>query len=70
MELQRVFLEAAPSSLKDCASVGNLTSGVLVLLARNGAVAAKLNQMAPTLLTTYRDRGFEVTKVRVAVQVN
>jgi hypothetical protein len=68
MELQRVFLEAAPSPLSECASVGYLTRGVLVLLARDGAAAAKLTQMAPSLLAAYQKRGFEVTKVRVNVQ--
>jgi hypothetical protein len=69
MELQRVFLEAAPSSLKAHASVGYVKNGALVLLAHNGAVAAKLQQMTPTLLAAYHKRGLEVTKIRLAVQV-
>lgn len=69
MELQQVFLEAVPSSLKASARVGYLRHGALVLLAHNGAVAAKLNQLAPTLLIAYRERGFEVTKIHISVQV-
>ncbi|MGH8728175.1 MAG: DciA family protein [Burkholderiales bacterium] len=69
MELQRVFLEAAPSSLKTHASVGSCKNGTLVLLTHNGAVATKLQQTAPTLLTAYQKCGFEVTKIRFAVQV-
>jgi hypothetical protein len=70
MELQQVFLEAVPSSLKAGASVGYVRQGALVLLAHNGGVAAKLKQMAPSLLTAYRERGFEVTKIHITVQVD
>lgn len=69
MELQRVFLEVAPSSMKAHANVGHLSNSTLVLLAHNGAVAAKLQQMGPTLLNAYQKRGFEVTKIRFVVQV-
>lgn len=44
-------------------------AGTLVLLADNGAVAAKLRHMAPTLLSGLKKRGLEVTAIRVRAQV-
>ncbi|MGH8710041.1 MAG: hypothetical protein ACREVA_01790, partial [Burkholderiales bacterium] len=38
------------------------------LFADNGAVAAKLKQLTPSLLVKFQKRGYEVTAIRVEVQ--
>jgi hypothetical protein len=49
--------------------VANYKSAVLVIqAASNGAVAAKLRQMAPTLVSELLRRGLECTGVQVKVQ--
>ena len=45
--LQRAYLEAAPGEVTRCSRVGTETQGTLVLLADNGAVAARLRQSDP-----------------------
>ena len=47
-----------------------LRAGTLYLSADNGAVAAKLRQLAPRLLTAIRDRVPEVNGIRIEVQLS
>lgn len=68
-ELQQVFLNIAPPALTPACRVKLLRAGTLFLLAENAAVAAKLKQLAPRLLKAYRQQGFEVTSIRMEVQV-
>jgi len=68
--LQQFVLEAIPSALALASRVANLKAGTLVILADNSAIAAKLRQLAPRLLLHLSERGFEVTGIRVEVQVN
>ena len=68
-QLQQVFLKAAPQSLTQACCVKQLRAGTLFLLAENAAIAAKLKQLAPRLLTSYQKQGLEVTSIRVEVQV-
>lgn len=68
-QLQQVFLESAPGPLTQASCVKQLRAGTLFLLAENAAIAAKLRQLAPRLLTTYQKLGLEVTSIRVEVQV-
>jgi hypothetical protein len=68
-ELQRVFLKIAPQSLTQACCVRRLRAGTLSLLAENAAIAAKLKQLLPRLLTSYQKQGMEVTAIRVEVQV-
>ena len=56
-----------PSHLGQASSVANYKSRVVVIHASNGAVATKLRQMAPTLLATFTQRGFECSGVQVRV---
>ena len=69
-QLQQVFLKSAPQSLTQACCVKQLRAGTLFLLAENAAIAAKLKQLAPRLLTSYRKQGLEVTSIRVEVQVS
>jgi len=68
-QLQQVFLQHAPPALTQSSHVSQLRAGTLVLLAENAAIAAKLRQLAPRLLTAYQNQGDEVTSIRVEVQV-
>lgn len=68
-QLQQVFLKTAPQSLTQGCCVRQLRAGTLFLLAENAAIAAKLKQLAPRLLSSYRKLGEEITSIRVEVQV-
>ena len=68
-ELQQVFLKISPQPLNQACCVKQLRAGTLFLSAENAAIAAKLKQLAPRLLTAYEKQGFEITSIRVEVQV-
>jgi hypothetical protein len=68
IELQQVFTEIAPKPLAQSVRVGRFTHASLLLLADNGAVAAKVTQLTPSFLINFRKRGYEVTAIRVEVQ--
>jgi hypothetical protein len=46
-----------------------LNRQAVVIAATNGAVAAKLRQMAPELISLFQARGCEVTGIQIKVQV-
>ena len=69
-ELQQVFLNVAPQPLTLACSVRQLRAGTLVLLAENAAIAAKVKQLFPRLLTHYQKLGWQVTSIKVEVQVS
>lgn len=66
--LERTWKEIAPSPLASSATVGVLQQQTLVIFAANGAVAAKLRQLLPSLVGKFQKRGFEVTAIRIEVQ--
>ncbi len=68
-EVQQVLLEAVPFPLTRALRVKNLRAGTLFVIASNAAVAAKLRQLAPTLLCHVQKRLVEVTGIQVEVQV-
>jgi hypothetical protein len=68
-ELQQKLLKVIPQPLAQACSVKQLRAGTLILLAGNSAIAAKLRQLAPRLLTAYQKQGSEVTSIRIEVQV-
>ena len=68
-DLEQLLFESTPVALARASRVANLKAGTLVVLADNSAVAAKLRQLAPSLLLHLNKRGFEVTVLRVEVQV-
>ncbi len=69
-ELHQILLKIAPQPLAQACCVKQLRAGSLVLLAENAAIAAKLKQLAPRLLSAYQKQRSEVTSIRVEVQVN
>jgi hypothetical protein len=68
-ELQQVFLKTAPQTLTQACCVKQLRAGTLFLLAENAAIAAKVKQLLPRFLTVFQKLGWQVTSIRVEVQV-
>jgi hypothetical protein len=68
-ELQTLYLRSAPRELADSSRVKSYRTGTLCISADNGAVAAKLKQLAPTLLSSIRKNDAEITAIRIEVQV-
>lgn len=69
--MQQVFMDIAPPQLARYCALGELSRvGKLTIYAPNGAIAAKLRQTVPSLLSKFRAKGYEVTAIRVAVQAN
>jgi hypothetical protein len=68
-DLQQLLLEAAPPVLAAASRVVDLKAGILIVLADNPAVAAKLRQLAPRLLKHVQKQQPEITGIRVGVQV-
>ena len=68
-ELQRVLLHNAPPELTQRCRVKQCRDGTLTLLAENAAIAAKLKQLAARLLTSYQKQRWQITAIRIEVQV-
>lgn len=69
LALQSILTEVLPESLATSTTGAFSATNELVLFADNGAAAAKLKQLAPRILVFFRQRGHEVTGIRVQVQV-
>ncbi len=69
-ELQQVFLDSAPAELAHASRVKHSRAGTLFLWADNAAVATKLRQLAPRLLTAFQKQVAEIKAVQVEVQVS
>lgn len=68
--MQQIFLKIAPPQLAKFCALGQFSGGSLTIFAGNGAIAAKLKQSLPSLLSKFQQRGYEVTAIRIAVQAN
>lgn len=68
-ELEQVLRNTVPPPLTHACRVKQLRAGTLFVLAENAAVASKLKQLAPRLLTAYQKQRWQVTAIRVEVQV-
>ncbi|MFN3983842.1 MAG: DciA family protein [Rhodocyclaceae bacterium] len=69
IRLQSLFVRLVPPALAPYCSVGNLKGDTLVLLARNGAAAVKLKQLAPSLAARLAEQGEAVSQIQVKVQM-
>lgn len=67
--LQNALTELLPDNLAASSGVALAKADELILFADNGAVAAKLRHMAPRILLSLRQRGYEITGIHVQVQV-
>jgi len=70
IKLTRLYQEIAPAHLGQASSLANYKSGIIVIHAVSGAVAAKLRQLAPTLADGFSKRGIECNGVQVKVQAD
>jgi hypothetical protein len=68
IELREILAAVLPESLARCCSIANYKQGKVVIFAANGAIAAKLKLMLPTLSEQLSKRAFEVTGLEVCVQ--
>ena len=68
VRLQAVLVAHLPANLARGARVANLKAGKLVIHADNGAVAAKLRQIAPRLADLVRFEAPEITGIEIRVQ--
>ena len=57
-----------PASLRSAVRAGPIDGTAWCLLVDSSAAAAKLRQVIPALLNRLRDRGWEVTSIRLKVQ--
>lgn len=68
LALQRLYANCVPESLARLSEVANLKDGELLVRADNGAAAAKLKQLAPTILDKIKTNNQDVTKLTVTVR--
>ena len=68
LRLANLYQEIAPAHLRQASTIANYKSGIIVIHAANGAVAAKLRQLATTLADGFSKRGVECSGVQVKVQ--
>lgn len=65
--LDGIFRRVAPLHLVQASNVANFKSGILVIHAHTGAVAAKLRQLAPTLANEVTLRGIDCRDLQIRV---
>ena len=70
-QMQQAFMEIIPPQLAEPCSVGRFSDVKLTIIVGNGAVAAKLKQVLPSLLLKFQKRGYvEITAIQITVQAN
>jgi hypothetical protein len=67
--MQMAFERCLPPLLAASCRVGNLKDDVLVVFAQGNAVAVKLKQMAPSLVTNLNAQGHALREIQVRVAV-
>ena len=68
IKLTHLYQKIAPAHLGQASTLANYKSGIIVIHATSGAVAAKLRQLAPTLADGFSKKGVECNGVQVKVQ--
>jgi hypothetical protein len=68
LQFQRLLEAALPEALRPHARVANFRLGKLLIHAANGAVAAKVRQLGPSLASELSNKGAKVTQIEVRVQ--
>lgn len=67
--LQQLWSSVVPAELHGSSRAAGISHRRITVCADNGAVAARLRLLAPSLLKTMQNKGLEVTAIRVEVQV-
>ena len=68
IKLANLYQKIAPAHLSQASTLANYKSGIIVIHAASGAVAAKLRQLAPSLADGFSKKGIECNGVQVKVQ--
>ena len=68
LALQRIWETVVPASLAGVSHIGKNDTGEIVLYCDNGAVAAKLRQLLPTLAEALRGKGVATATLQVKVR--
>ncbi len=69
-ELQKCYADSVPSELAKASRVGDLEGNILIVMAFNGPVAAKIKLLLPSVLEQIQLNFQQVTGIRVVLQVN
>lgn len=67
--MQNHYQQIAPATLIQASRVMQLHGQTLIISADNGAVAAKLRQISPEMMSAFEARGIQVTGIQIRVQV-
>ena len=68
IEMRRVYRANMPPGLIRESEVANFRRAILIVGAKTSAAAAKIRQLAPRLITLYREKGWQVSAIQVQVQ--
>jgi hypothetical protein len=68
LKLERLYRDIAPARLSGMSRLVNYKSGTVLVHAGNGAAAAKLRQLTPTLIDGFSRRGVECHGVEIRVR--
>ena len=68
LKLSALYQQIAPAYLAEASHLANYKSGIIVIHANSGTIAAKLRQLGPTLADGFSRRGIECNGVQVKVQ--
>ena len=68
LAIRQHLSEVLPTNLRRSSSIANYKQGVVVVIAGNNAVAAKLRHYGPRIIETLGKRGLKATGIRVEVQ--
>ena len=68
LQFQRLLEAALPEALRPHARVANFRLGKLLIHTANGAVAAKVRQLGPSLASELSNKEPKVTQIEVRVQ--
>ena len=68
IKLTHLYQKIAPAHLGQASTLANYKSGIIVIHATSGAVAAKLRQLALTLADGFSKKGVECSGLQVKVQ--
>lgn len=66
---QKIWDSVTPQGFSRYTQAGNIRQKKLTVYAANGAVAAKLKLLLPSLITRLQAQGLEITAILVEVQV-
>lgn len=65
---QLTFSKLLPANLAHHCNISRISNGKLTILVENGAVASKLKQNSPSLISKLQESGWEITTVQILVQ--